>query len=198
MCNSGLCRLNGQIGIKRRLRRDRRVDIETIDGWILWRGDLLDLGRAIGIDGGGVKILSTGIINHSGLAQPLSRVGHIGWGRCRGSSCWPGDLRLAACRSHHRKDQAQANGDQRRSRPSRIGVHPDDITKVPLVTSLMAEANSFIGSQPQNLLGFASRPPEGPVRPHQQPYSRAVTSVGASPRAPIPLTAEAASPLGAI
>ena len=70
---------------------------------------------------------------------------------------------------------------------------------MPDVTSLTAEADSFI-DQPQNLLGCARRPPEGPVRPHRSLYPPGVTAtgLGASPRAPIPLTAEVAGPLGTI
>ncbi len=66
-------------------------------------------------------------------------------------------------------------------------------------TSLASQANSFIDIQPQTRFSYARRPPEEPVRSHQESYEIVVTRskiFGTRYLTPIPLTAEAASPLG--
>ena len=67
------------------------------------------------------------------------------------------------------------------------------------VTSLAAEANSFITIQPQTSFGSAPRSPEGPIPSHQKSYLTSVTGLnifGTKPRTATPLTAKGVSPLG--
>jgi hypothetical protein len=113
--------------------------------------------------------------------------GRVPWTISSGSSESTSDSSLE--RAFTRRRARKAAGPAHFAGPRGLSVE--------VVTSLTAEADSFT-DQPQNLLGCARRPPEGPVRPHLRPYPRGVTPPEAAPRAPIPLTAEAASPLGAI